>query len=111
MAVPTVAAIPAAPPPPRTPITEAEALCYNLRHSVMCGAILTRPRFLNIFLAMCFGGCSSSDWSVPSTWFAAQGTHPARRPDLGSRRRGLAARPSWRSVILWFFFESRCWVA
>ena len=40
VAIPTVAAIPAAPPPPRTPITEAEALCYNLRHSVMCYAIL-----------------------------------------------------------------------
>ena len=55
VAIPTVAAIPAAPPPPRTPITEAEALCYNLRHSVMCYAILDAClAFLNIFLAYVF---------------------------------------------------------
>ena len=53
--LPTVAAIPAAPPPPHTPITEAEALCYNLRHSVMCYAILDAClAFLNIFLAYVF---------------------------------------------------------
>ena len=71
VAIPTVAAIPAAPPPPRTPITEAEALCYNLRHSVMCYAILDAClAFLNIFLAYVF-------------WWYCSGV---RRFDLRPRR-------------------------
>ena len=79
VAIPTVAAIPAAPPPPRTPITEAEALCYNLRHSVMCYAILDAClAFLNIFLAYVFwwvnlillvgpicGWLGAKDWNPP----------------------------------------------
>ena len=79
VALPTVAAIPAAPPPPRTPITEAEALCYNLRHSVMCYAILDAClAFLNIFLAYVFwwvnlillvgpicGWLGAKDWNPP----------------------------------------------
>ena len=79
VAIPTVAAIPAAPPPPRTPITDAEALCYNLRHSVMCYAILDAClAFLNIFLAYVFwwvnlillvgpicGWLGAKDWNPP----------------------------------------------
>ena len=89
VAIPTVAAIPAAPPPPRTPITEAEALCYNLRHSVMCYAILDAClAFLNIFLAYVFwwycSGVLRFDLRLAlDATFAAQGEpYSARRPDL-----------------------------
>ena len=105
VAIPTVAAIPAAPPPPRTPITEAEALCYNLRHSVMCYAILDAClAFLNIFLAYVFWWyCSGVLRFALDATFAAQGQpHPTRRPDLRlARREGLepAARQHLRRHV------------
>ena len=89
VAIPTVAAIPAAPPPPRTPITEAEALCYNLRHSVMCYAILDAClAFLNIFLAYVFWWYCSG---VLRFDLSTSGCRERPRRDVSPRRQALWA--------------------
>ena len=121
VAIPTVAAIPAAPPPPRTPITEAEALCYNLRHSVMCYAILDAClAFLNIFLAYVFWWYCSG---VLRFDLSTSGCRERPRRDVSPRRINLILlvgpicgwlgakdwNPSLVNIyavtsILWFFF-------